>query len=1059
MNIFKFLNISFLLLTLLLVGCSGSSEVSDCSKGTIDLSNYDFTTGGVVPLTGDWEFYWGKLLFPKDFEKNNTHKPDFIRVPMRWDDAKNSHHIGCATYRLRVKLKNTITPLSLSCDGYYSSIRVFVDGNQLFTGGLPDIDEAHTKESLEPVYFDFVPSGNIVEILIHVSNYQFHYGGITHPVYIGSTSKIRKSGIFVLSFEAFIIGILFILFFYNLIFYFRRRTDFVSLNFSLFCLFLGIYIFFSRHLIAVFDFNFEWETIIRVKAIAMYLTTATFLSFMYRFFKDVFHKKVLYALFGIILIFLTSVSIFPVGIFSCVFNIFMYFLIACSLYIIYVFFRSYRNQKSSVPVLFISFLVLFSVILFDFFIAEKFDHKVSLFLAGIMIFVVLKFFSTTNHLAGILDENDNLANELDKINDNLSNIVEKRTKEIVDKSNRLQQKNVELEQQKEELKAQTESLRTAYVEISGQKLEIRQQKREIEHANLKFKVLFEKSTDAHVLYKRLIIDYNEAALELFEVDDKELMLSQRPSDFAPKIQPDKIASFEMFRKYEEQTTDKGLTRFEWSVLTVKGKERVTEVTLNMVDIDGEVILLAVFHDMTARKKVENEIKNAHHEVMVANQEIIFSNLQLEKQKDEITNQKNEIENKNKDITSSINYASRIQMALLPPIDIMQDLLSESFVFYKPRDIVSGDFYWLRQKGKYIVIAAADCTGHGVPGAFMSMLGVSYLNEIVSRIRLSKASAILDELRDKVKTSLHQKGRENDTQDGMDIALCVINTETLVMDYAGAHTPLYIIRNSSDEDPFNVIATDNVQNPHYKYTSEGECKLLQIKANKMPIGIYPREKKFESKRIQLVNNDIIYLFSDGFMDQFGGENSEKFKSKRFKKLLMDIQVNPMPKQKEILADTFGKWKGKNMQIDDILVIGAKITFGKRFAFANLIHNWQNFKVLIVEDDKLSYLMLEGILKSTKVNLLWANNGKEGVEMVENYQDIDLVLMDLDMPVMNGFDAIKKIKKVRSNLPIIIQTTYNSREQKTKGFEAGCDDYITKPVNLKELFSTMAKYIEA
>jgi len=259
-------------------------------------------------------------------------------------------------------------------------------------------------------------------------------------------------------------------------------------------------------------------------------------------------------------------------------------------------------------------------------------------------------------------------------------------------------------------------------------------------------------------------------------------------------------------------------------------------------------------------------------------------------------QKAEIEDKNHHITSSIEYASRIQHALLTPHEVVSKYLPEHFILFKPRDIVSGDFYWLKQIGNHTIYAAADCTGHGVPGAFMSMLGISFLNEIITKTRFDNAGEILDKLRKKVKISLRQTGKDNESKDGMDIAICIIDNDTHTVEYAGAYNPLYILR-------------------------KGE--LIEIKPTRNPIGIYLREKPFENHKFQLEKDDVLYTFSDGYVDQFGGENERKFKTKNFKNLLVEIYDKPMSKQKKILEEVLLKWQGNVEQTDDIIVFGVKI----------------------------------------------------------------------------------------------------------------------------------------
>ncbi len=271
---------------------------------------------------------------------------------------------------------------------------------------------------------------------------------------------------------------------------------------------------------------------------------------------------------------------------------------------------------------------------------------------------------------------------------------------------------------------------------------------------------------------------------------------------------------------------------------------------------------------------------------------------------EIKEQHDKIAELHKSIMDSIFYARRIQEALLPPDEILSGLLPEYFVLFKPRDIVSGDFYWATEHDGRAILVAADCTGHGVPGAFMSMLGISYLNEIVNKIDKVEAHIILNELRANVKKSLRQTGKENEAKDGMDIALCIIDYQKMQMEYAGAFNSLYLIR-------------------------DGE--LIKYNADRMPIGIYIREKESFTKHIvPLQKGDCFYIFSDGFVDQFGGPKGTKLMTKRFKELLLENYTKPMSEQKQILDKFLQDWqaytneKGEPYrQIDDILVIGVKI----------------------------------------------------------------------------------------------------------------------------------------
>jgi serine phosphatase RsbU (regulator of sigma subunit)/HAMP domain-containing protein len=272
--------------------------------------------------------------------------------------------------------------------------------------------------------------------------------------------------------------------------------------------------------------------------------------------------------------------------------------------------------------------------------------------------------------------------------------------------------------------------------------------------------------------------------------------------------------------------------------------------------------------------------------------------------EEVVRQKSEIENKNeeleilyKQVTDSIHYAKRIQEAILPPSALIDQILPNSFVLFKPKDIVSGDFYWIEKKNGLTYFAAVDCTGHGVPGAFMSLVGHNILKDIISNTNVIKPSEILDKLREGVINTLHVSNSGTQFKDGMDITLCCINFDTLELQYAAAYNPLCIVR-------------------------DGE--LIIYNANKFPIGAFIGEKEnFDNITIQLQKNDQLYIYSDGYADQFGGPNGKKFMVGNFRKLLVQLANKPITEQMGFLKTTLDNWQGDLEQVDDVLIIGLKV----------------------------------------------------------------------------------------------------------------------------------------
>lgn len=263
--------------------------------------------------------------------------------------------------------------------------------------------------------------------------------------------------------------------------------------------------------------------------------------------------------------------------------------------------------------------------------------------------------------------------------------------------------------------------------------------------------------------------------------------------------------------------------------------------------------------------------------------------------EEVVRQKKEIEYLFTQVTDSIKYAKRIQESILPPIKYFQSLIPQSFILYKPKDIVSGDFYWIDKKQNYIYVAAVDCTGHGVPGAFMSIIGSSLLKDILNNTPLVHPADILDELNIRIAQTLHSE--QTDTKDGMDLSLIAIDTSTLSIEYAAAMNPICLIRNNTTH---------------------------LLEPDKFPIGKYADViSKFTNHQVQLQKGDTIYLFSDGYADQFGGPKGKKLYKKNFYKILEDVAQRPIEHQHFILEKKFNEWKGNLEQVDDILVIGIKL----------------------------------------------------------------------------------------------------------------------------------------
>ncbi len=334
-----------------------------------------------------------------------------------------------------------------------------------------------------------------------------------------------------------------------------------------------------------------------------------------------------------------------------------------------------------------------------------------------------------------------------------------------------------------------------------------------------------------------------------------------------------------------------------------------------------IFLLFVFNRLQVTRKQKNTIESQKQEV--------------EQQKTVVELAHTELEEKNKEITDSIQYAKRIQNAILPALKVVKEYLTESFILYKPKDIVAGDFYWMesvsssrhseldsespnegiagqaRNDDNLVLFAAADCTGHGVPGAMVSVVCNNGLNRSVREFGLTDPGEILNKTREIVIAEFEKS--EDEVKDGMDIALCSLEGNTLK--YAGANNPLWIIRKQEARDKKKEDINQQLSTSNYQ--------LIEIKANKQPIGQFDNPEPYTTHTIELQKGDTIYIFSDGYADQFGGEKGKKLKTANFKQLLLSVQTETMDKQKELIDKAFESWKGEIEQLDDVCIIGVRI----------------------------------------------------------------------------------------------------------------------------------------
>lgn len=449
-------------------------------------------------------------------------------------------------------------------------------------------------------------------------------------------------------------------------------------------------------------------------------------------------------------------------------------------------------------------------------------------------------------LAVLVDEYNQM---IEQIEQQKSEIAEQ-TEELEQLINQVQEKQRRIKEQREELRIKEGEINQSEVQLASILAKNLQQQRELEQTEKELKA------------------------EVASLDSIHLLLDLEKKNFEQELA---IQDSLIRVKKQELAENEAIIKIQNKTLSFKNQQIEEQQFMIWVGVFILVSLLGfaflIYRNYRNKKK---------------------ANAQLESKNKIIAHQKAMVEEKNREVMDSINYAKRIQEAILPPPRIFQGALPNSFVLYKPKDIVAGDFYWLDRKGDEVIFAAADCTGHGVPGAMVSVVCNNAMNRAVREFGLTEPGAILNKTRELV---VEQFGKsDEEVKDGMDIALCSLKGNQLK--YAGANNALWIIR-------------------------KGAEGVEEYKATKQPIGKVDNPLPFETHSIELNPGDTFYIFSDGYVDQFGGEKGKKFKTKAFKQLLLSIQEGPLEDQCSVIDESFEAWRGDLEQVDDVCIIGVRV----------------------------------------------------------------------------------------------------------------------------------------
>ncbi|NOZ46311.1 MAG: SpoIIE family protein phosphatase [Chlorobi bacterium] len=866
----------------------------EAKKGFLDLSKWNFKQNGYTNLDGEWEFYWMQIIDSSNINKSEI--TGYFEIPGLWNnkiiDSVKVNGNGYATFRLKVKLNN-LKPVAFKIGRVETAYKLIINNKLVKEIGKVGKSSDKMQAAWLPSIINYLPDTTLLEIIMQVSNFKHRKGGISSSILIGKPNQIFKEEERMIGFDLFLLGVLLIMALYHFALYVLRRSEVSTFYFGMVCLLTSMHLISNgQFLLAKMYPDISWELLVKINFIGNYLRVPMFALFLGSLFKKEISKKFNYVFTGLIGLLVLSVVFTPARIYSHTLNAFAILSLIAIVYLITGLFKAtFRNQREalfSIAGTFILLLTAINDILYDNLIIKT----MYLVPFGIFIFIFFQSFMLSFRSSKAFNYVENLTKRLislDKIKDQfLANTGYDLHKPL-------------------QIMAENVNAKKGYLIIPRNDKWI-------------VAVSFPLSKNADDKQIELIggntkNPYLSDIIIRYVIQTKQNVISENASEdsrfsndpYCSKTKPGSLLCLPLI--YRDDL--KGILYFENPKSGIFTKERLKIADLLTSQVAMLIDNASIYWQLeNMNKNLEIKVKERTSEIEQQKEEILTINEELQQQKEQLIEAFDEIQIKNRDITDSINYAKRIQNAILPPEEYMKSIVPDSFVFYQPRDILSGDFYWMEKytfptgsqlladsKPEFIIAAAVDCTGHGVPGALISIMGNNLLNNIINEFKYTRPGDILNIMQKGVQKYLHQDGERTSTRDGMDIALISYEKSRQMLQFAGAKNPLYLIRNNE----LQIIKGD-------RHSVGGVIKRII--------------KEFTNHEIKIEKGDVIYLFSDGFADQFGGPKNWKFTYKSFKELLLEIHQLEMEKQKELLVDTFSKWKGKGKQVDDVLVMGMK-----------------------------------------------------------------------------------------------------------------------------------------
>ena len=887
----------FTFILILAITSSRAQQTNFAIRGEINLKTVDFDKNTLISLDGDWSFYWKQFIPPEDFlEKVEPEQTDYFTIPALWNNfiinGKEISGKGFATYHLKVEIDKLDKIYGIKVDRIESAYKLWIDDKLLIEVGNIDTSETYVIPSWEIKRVLFTPEKKDFHITIQIANFDHRKGGIANSIEFGSDKAIESQQNKVFFKSVFILAVLLIIAFHHLGLYFLNKKEVTALYFAFLTLSTALYVISRGEFLVNYIFGvLPFELNVKINWWSSLIGLSSFAWFSYASFNKFYNKKILKIISYSIAIFWFIILILP----SCYFThlIIIFYIVALStiIFTLVGIIKAVINKETGANLVAIGTIILFISILNDILNDTGTIITIVAVPIGIFIFVLIQSFMLA--LRSSLSQK-----QVEMMNAKIETLDRIKGKLILEQNYKL----------RAPIKILTQELGFTKGYI-------------ISPEDDTLEILAGCDSEANYYIDRL----PEMILNIEQIVNHKQLPVELLLDLIKKKKVCQLNNYTKLEKsadyFKKATTKQALcypileNNCVKTVLYFEDKKNKISVNNNRISLLNllESQILTIIENDKIFGELEELTRTLEEKVEQRTAEVY-------QQKEEIAAQRDEIEEKNqrlrialdqkeyvnRTLTDSINYAKRIQQSLLPSQNSFENTFPSSFVFLKPKDVLSGDFYWIKEKtqeldgviNEFKIIAAIDCTGHGVPGALMSIIANDLLEQAINEHHLISPAKILSSMEIGIKSRLQSEKNDKRNKDGMDISLVIINLTKSEFYFAGAHNPIYYIPKGVND--IEVLAST-------PYSIGG----FEVR-NKV--------KSFKETSIKYKSGETIYMFSDGYYDQIGGLKGRKFMKQAFKKLLITNYDKSMNDQYKILNETFISWKSNLRQIDDILVIG-------------------------------------------------------------------------------------------------------------------------------------------